>query len=162
MQVQDAYKLLYQGVMGAEHISSNQQEFLHQLEIEFESLSATAGQQLVEPIRVDQALFRFNLRAYKSEHTSIDLLIPYFLDTLLIDYGTKAELIGTWQTFIRICDKDLSEPFPDPEVKQFSQWLEQEDYPAVHHSEVYRREYLPAYRLIAAQFIPLLGVTNAG
>jgi hypothetical protein len=161
MQVQDAYKLLYQGVMGPEHLFSNLQDFSLLLVAEFESLSSDAEQQLVEPIRVDQTLFRLNLRAYKSTHSSVDSLLPHLLDTLHTNHGIKADLIENWHAYVRICVQDLLDTFPISEVQSFSGWLEQADYPAIHHSEVYRREYQPAYRLISSQFIPLLGVPDA-
>jgi len=36
------------------------------------------------------------------------------------------------------------------QVEIFTEWLDANEYPAVHHSERYRSLYRPAYRLVAA------------
>jgi hypothetical protein len=43
-------------------------------------------------------------------------------------------------------------------VFKFGDWLGEMAFPAVHHSKIYSRAYRPAYRLLAAKFIPELGI----
>jgi hypothetical protein len=161
MQVQDAYKLLYQGILGLEHLMSTHQEFTRHLQLEFDSISPDASQHLLEPVRADSTLFRLNLSAYKSLHQTAVPLVPLFLSTSEMKAGTKANLKETWVNFTNLCDRGALSGFQILLVQQFSSWLEQVDYPAVHHSEVYCSEYHPSYRLISAQFIPLIGKNNA-
>ena len=43
----------------------------------------------------------------------------------------------------------------DPQaLEKFFKRMRESEYPAVHHSEVYNREYSPAYRVVAVQFLP--------
>ncbi|HSB67689.1 MAG TPA: hypothetical protein VLD65_14030, partial [Anaerolineales bacterium] len=129
---------------------------------EYESLLPDIKLQLLEPIRADQTLFRLNLRAYKALHQPVKPLISLFLDTSKLSSGSNADLKDTWAAFIDLCMGGKLEGFEISAVQQFSRWLEQEDYPAVHHSEVYHREYRPSYRLIADQFIQSLEAIDAG
>ncbi len=156
MQVQDAYKLIYQGAMGPEHMVATRQEFSRRLEAEFAAISAQPGGPMFDPIRADQALFRVNLRPYKAQHADTNALLSCLLQTSRLYPGDMAELQKNWAGFIQLCERSELRIFPLPDVLQLNHRLEQEDFPPIHHSEAYRQAYQPAYRLVAAQFIPEL------
>ena len=160
MELGDVYKLLYQGAMGPEHMVATQQEFARRLEAEFAILTPSLEQRLLEPVRADQALFRLNLRPFKSRPEHSETLISLLLQTSKLVSGSKAELVETWTVFTQLCKHGEMDAFQAEAVQQFSQWLKHEDYPTVHHSEAYRSNYIPAYRLIAAQFLPQLGLDD--
>ncbi len=162
LQVRDAYKLIYQGAMGPEHMVATQQEFARRLELEFDSLPPVLHERLLEAVRPDQTLFRLNLRPFKAYENTIDRLVPLLLQTSRQVHGSLRELITTWTTFEQIAEQDQAGPFPLEEVIKFSHRLAREGYPSVHHSQVYRREYQPAYRLIAGNLISELGFEDAG
>jgi hypothetical protein len=84
------------------------------------------------------------------------------LETARLSFGDLSELRTTWARFVQSCEQGKITNFNIIEITQFTAWLEQLDFPAVHHSETYRCEYLPAYRLISAQFIHILGLDDAG
>jgi hypothetical protein len=157
MELRDIYKLLYQGMMGAEHLMPSRQEYTRYLEAEFKLLQPDSTDRLLEPLRPDGALFRLNLRPFKSRQLGLEPLISYLLETAQVVTGTRDELLAVWEEFTHLCLAGKIQQYNPAAIEQFSHWLEQVDYPAVHHSEVYSREYQPAYRLIAAQFIPELG-----
>ncbi len=161
MELGDVYKLLYQGVMGPEHMVATRQEFTRRLEAEFERLTPNFELRLLVPVRADQALFRLNLRPFKSRLDRTEMLISLVLQTSKLISGSKAELVETWKVFARLCERGEMDAFQTEAVQKYGHWLEQEDFPAVHHSEAYRREYQPAYRLISAQYLPELGLTDA-
>jgi len=141
---------------------ATRQEFTRHLVSEFETLIPNSEQRLLEPIRADLSLFRLNLCPLKSRHGTTDRLIPFLLQTSKLVNGTKIDLLDTWAIFIQLCEESRLESFRMPEVRRFDRWLARKDYPTIHHSQAYRREYQPAYRLILAQFIPELGLTDAG
>lgn len=161
MQLRDAYKLIYQASMGPEHSVQTPQEFAHRLALEFAPLLPDPHQHLLEPVRDDQSLYRLNLRAYKAKLHDLSQLVPWLLQTSALAKGTKSELLAVWAAFVLLCERGVIDTFRLPVIYEFTHWLEREDFPAVHHSEIYRREYQPAYRLISAQFIPNLGLNNA-
>ncbi len=152
-QVQDVYKLIYQGAMGPEHLVDNPQEFARRFEVEWASLLPARQERLLEAVRKDGTLYRLNLRPYKADDKPVEWLVPLFLQTCGLIQGSKEALIKTWSNFVGLAEQGLTEDFMVHEVRRFSKWLEREDYPPVHHSQVYRREYQPAYRLIAEQYI---------
>lgn len=162
MELRDIYKLLYQGILGPEHMIANRQEYTRRLRNEFKRIHPDPLQRLLEPIQPDHSLFRLNLRAYKSRRPEVDLLVPLLLATSRKISATEYELLRTWSAFVQWCEKGLIQQFKSADLETFSRWLEQQAYPAVHHSKAYRREYQPAYRLISALYTAELGFDVAG
>jgi hypothetical protein len=161
MELRDVYKLIYQGVMGSEHLIESVEGFTEYLFSELASVPADPDERLLEPIRPDDTLVRLNLRPYKSRHLAPDQLIPLLIETSRLYKGTKLELQRTWEVFTQICQERQVVNFDINTLQQFTQRLEELDYPAMHHSETYSNAYQPAYRLIAARFIPSLGLADA-
>jgi hypothetical protein len=161
MELRDVYKLIYQGVMGSEHLIDSEQGFYQYLLSELESVSADPTERLFEAIRPDEALFRINLRPYKSHHLSPDQLFPFLIETARLFKGSKSELRHRWEAFTQLRDGKQVVNFELSALQLFTQRLEEMDYPAMHHSETYAQAYQPAYRLIAARYIPDLGLPDA-
>ena len=157
MGPQDAYKLLYQGIMGPEHLVATQQEFTRRLQAEFDGLLPDRDGRLFETVRPDDLLFRLNLRPYKAIHNSVDALISPLLQTSRSFHGDVTELSSAWAELIRLVERGELSLFAISEVRRLHRLLKKEDFPAVHHTEVYRQAYQPAYRLISAKFIQELG-----
>ena len=162
MGLRDIYKLIFQGVMGSEHLISSPQGFINYLAEEFEPLQPDPSGRLMEPIRPDKTLLRINLRPYKARQLNPDVLIPPLLETARYFKGETSELRISWMEFVHACQQGQFPSFDHDQTHQFTAWLEELDFPAVHHSETYNREYMPAYRLIATEFIHSLGLEDAG
>ncbi len=162
MQPRDVYKLIYQGVMGMEHLISSPDGFIKYLAEEFEPLLPEPTGRLFEPIRPDQTLLRINLRPYKALQIGVDKLISPLLETARAFLGDPSQLQAEWMGFAQSCEQGQIPNFEVAEIHQFTTWLEGLGFPALHHSEVYNREYQPAYRLISAQFAHQLGYNHAG
>jgi hypothetical protein len=162
MELADIYKLLYQGVMGPEHMVATQQEFARRLEAEFESQPQDDTQPVLELIRPDHQLFRLNLRPYKAIHSRINEVIPAMLATTKLITGTLDDVRAVWLGFSRYLEQERISGFSSSLLDEFNNWLNQQSFPPIHHSEVYTREYRPAYRLISSKFIADLGLVDAG
>jgi len=162
MGLRDIYKLLYQGVMGSEHLISSPEEFSRYLAEEFDPLLPDPSERILEPVRPDRTLSRINLRAYKYRQQGLDLLIPALLETAWSFSGNLVELRSVWTGFVQSCERGSISNFDIKELHQFTAWLEQLGFPAVHHSQTYTREYQPAYRLVSEQFVHRLGLDHAG
>ncbi|OGN92437.1 MAG: hypothetical protein A2Z71_09645 [Chloroflexi bacterium RBG_13_50_21] len=161
MEARDIYKLICQGVMGSEHLISSPQVFINYLAEEFEPLRPDPSGCLLEPIRSDGSLLRINLRPYKSRDLRTEVLVPALLETARSFKGDTFGLPATWMDFVHACEQGRFPKFDLDQTHQFTAWLEKLDFPAIHHSAAYNREYLPAYRLIAAEFIHSLGLDDA-
>ena len=161
MEARDIYKLIFQGVMGSEHLISSPQAFINYLAEEFESLPTDPSGRLLEPIRPDSSLLRINLRPYKARELQTDVLVPALLETARSFKGDRSQIQATWMDFVGACEHGSISGFDVSQLHQFTSWVEGLDFPAVHHSEAYEREYKPAYRLISAECLPRLGLDDA-
>jgi hypothetical protein len=142
--------------MGPEHLIDSAEDFSHYLELEYATLQPDATQELFEPIRPDGSLFRLNLRAYKARKLGLGHLINSLLMTAQLIKGTKSELGLTWGSFTQLCLEGYVRHFKPEEVEILDRQLIEQDFPAMHHSQAYRRLYQPAYRLVSAGLIPSL------
>jgi hypothetical protein len=153
MGIRDIYKLFYQGILGPEHIISSSDYFIQRLEAEWEGLETTESDPLWEPVRPDEKLLRINLRPYKNAAGSLELLADACLNTARQHWGTKGDLAAVWEHFTKACKEGFWTGADLEEFTAFTSFIKKNDYPAVHHSEMYRLAYKPAYRLIADIFL---------
>jgi hypothetical protein len=161
MELRDVYKLLYQGVMGAEHLMPSQDEYARFLRDEFKTLEPDPTGHLLEPVRPDGALYRLNLRPYKARRESLESLFPFLIDSAHEIAGSSSELHKTWVKFIELCEGGQISQFSADAVYGFGHWLVEMGFPAVHHSDIYARNYRPAYRLIAAECLQKLALLDS-
>lgn len=148
MALQDVYKLLYQGVLGPEHIIETAESFKARLRSEWEHLPAGPEDELLESIRPDQTLARINLRAYRAAGGSLEQLAEACLDTAGSSFQAIGDLQEIWRSLSRYFLENHLYGFSNQEIQSFSRWLDENNFPPVHHSEIYRQMYRPAYRLI--------------
>jgi hypothetical protein len=159
LQVQDVYKLLYQGVLGSEHLMNFQGAekaalmFEKRLRAEFESVEADKNEPLFESIHPSGKLQRLNLRIYKARRGDLSLLAVECLQVAQCSWGTLAELAGVWDIFVNACKRDKLPGMGLTEVMHFTSWLESDGFPSVHHSQIYRDAYRPAYRLVSGNWL---------
>jgi len=152
MQVQDAYKLLYQGVLGSEHLLGIQPgAFEQRLRLEFDALEPDAAESLFEIIHPAGALRRVNLQPYKAQSGDLARLAAACLNAARQPRGTLADLQAVWALFVLACQPGRWPGLTPADAQVFTGWLEQAGFPAVHHSEIYRQAHRPAYRLVGAE-----------
>jgi hypothetical protein len=149
MELRDVYKLLYQGILGPEHMIHSSEVFIERLQDEWNGLDTENDDPVFETIRPDGKLHRVNLRPYKAMGGSLENLADACLETAKIRWGTKDELVSVWHQ-LTTANRELgwATVYLD-EVEPFSLWLQLIKFPPVHHSESYRNSYRPAYRLAA-------------
>lgn len=155
MRAQDVYKLLYQGIRGAEHNLPSPELFTIRLQAELASLSPDPAEPLCESIRPDNALRRINLRAYLVGCHDRNWLVEACLKTAKLKGGSQQDLIEVWQTFIYSVDAGHFPTISKDQACAFTIWLETHNFPSIHHSTIYQNTYRPAYRLVASQYFPL-------
>jgi len=158
MEPRDVYKLLYQGVLGPEHLIASLEDFAARLRTEYETVPPYAAEPLWEPVCPDGALGRLNLRPFKARGGNMEQLIATCLWTAGQAWGTPEELQAAWATFVELCRAGQWKVLPLPEVLAFSAWLEEHGYPAVHHSTGYKEASAPAYRLVCSKFLSHLKI----
>jgi hypothetical protein len=153
MEPQDVYKLLYQGILGPEHLFTSQDTFRERLKKECKELALGGADSLLEPVRPDGELVRVNLAPYLAVGGDIEKLVQACLETVNTSWGSLEFLKQAWNIYT---DR-IAEGRPDEKtiamITTFTNVIENQSYPAVHHSDRYRRTYQPAYRLAGMALI---------
>ncbi len=163
MDLIDVYKLLHQAAMGPGHAVTDTTAARERLLGEIAALDDGPDDPLFDRISPDGKLVRIHLRSYLREgHSylreghSVDALLDAFLQTAN-SYPPSREKLERFCG----CLADLAEaggiPFKRAEVELYFGAIAEQNYPVVRHSESYRDEYLPAYRVVALEHLPELG-----
>ena len=160
MEIQDVYKLFYQGVYGSAHsMRSSTKEFEDELKEEFARVEKNSKQPLWESIHPEGKIMRIHLAAYKSKNKDIDQLSTLCIWTAEIadkEVESSENLSAAMDTFYKLCKSRKIPKFNPLDVAVYQRWLMENKFPAVHHSEIYHRKYDPHYRLIHRDFLPIL------
>lgn len=148
MQVQDIYKLLYQGVCGPGHWMPDPEKFTERLRSELADLKPDPHEPLFEAIRPDGRLQRIALRACLRLNVSLPALATACLEAGRQTWGTARELAGVWAAFTTQVESGCCPALSPVEIRAFGLQMEGLGYPPVHHSPEYAARYRPAYRLV--------------
>lgn len=145
---QDAYKLLFQGILGPKHLVTAPEAFETRLLAEYTAVPPATDELLYEPVRPDGRLLRVHLRPFKAHGGDPDRLLAACFAAARMPWGAPSELAAVWTD---VAQARRAGRWPQlGVVTAFSAWLAASGYPAVHHSAQYREVYRPAYRLICA------------
>lgn len=152
MQAEDIFKFLFQSAFGCEHLISDEGRVLDYIRREYEVLS---GQQ-TRTDKLDGAYTRVHLSVLSCGLTPETLARLFFLSAKKEPNGNSAlesklsaarDLIREGKLQLDLYDFD----------KKLAAWRES-GYPALHHSETFRAEYRPAYRVIADRYAEFLAI----
>ena len=144
MQPRDAVKLIYQNEFGGGHLILDEQACLGYLRREYDCVAKDPNVPLYEEI--GNGIVRVNLAAVKPE--DIEQLGRDFI-------RSAAEHTGTKERFLQKLDvlRQLTAAghfrFGMIELEYYLSEYIQSGCPTVSHSEQYRQNYTPAYRIIS-------------
>lgn len=156
-RIEDAYKYLYQATRGGEHAVPSKEAAKNWLNKEWMTLGpAAANEPTWEPICPDGSIGRLNLRPFKNESGKADDLLKAFLASAS-EYKTEpSAFTGAWAELGQRLKKDGSNGLTHDEWQRLDGEMKKENYPAVHHSDDYKKANRPAYRILtldAAQWL---------
>ncbi len=153
MQVEDIFKLLYQGVFGCEHLAAAEETVTKR--IEAEALSDFLKR---EPFieKISQNYSRVYLNCL-NEGVSVKTLAKLFILSAQGEKGTVTDLeknlnaakevIATEKTAISLSEIEAG----------VCKWKE-DGYPPISHSDIYKSAYNPAYRVVSNKLVPFIPV----
>jgi len=162
LEWQDVYKFVLQGSCGWTHLLSNrnQESVVHYLNDELnKSSKPQPDERLFDIINNETSLCRVNLRVWKSEnlgkfHELWDLMIKAEKTT----QKTTDIFQKEWSNLMKLIDqgciitsnksKSLVGKWIKIVVKLSEVYRKSSDMPLLHHSETYRTNYKPSYRLV--------------
>ena len=151
MQPQDVVKLCYQAAFGAEHLLADKDAAFTWLQKEFEEVKVTeVSERLYEQIH--DKVCRINLREWKRRNMPLRWLFHIFVESASFTDPHGEE------NFAQCLSE--SEMLIQQGVFSFSmqEWNETKKQGPVHHSETYRQQEQPAYRIVCSRYIRLLPI----
>jgi len=161
MQVQDVYKLLHQAALGSEHAVHDVTAARDWLEREVKNLPKGPDEPLTDIIAPDRLILRVHLRPYVRTGGDLEALHAAFVRTANEFRGSKEKLKQYGASTAQLAAEGWL-PFSRREVEVFFAKIEKQGFPAMQHSEIYRQAYMPAYRVVAREYLPagmdLMGV----
>lgn len=147
VEIQDIYKMLYQGVFGGEHLLTTRDAAQMRLDEEWRRVSADGEQDLFEPVSIDGRVVRINLRRCKADGIDLAEIWRAFHASGGKVNASLEDFEGTWRRFHGLCSKRLL-MFPADKVAAFGREAKNFGCPAKHHSSAYRQANEPAYRVL--------------
>ncbi len=165
-QVQDVYKLLYQAALGSGHAVPDAARARSWLEEEISHLIPDANQPLIEHISPEtnreRNLVRVNLRPFLAASANSELLLDAFVRTAN-EFAGSISRLERYLSLLCQMPSRADFHFSIKDFENFVGEMRNQDYPAVHHSQLYARHYQPAYRVVAQEFLePILGKNRCG
>lgn len=150
MEVRDVCKLIYQSVFGGGHMIPNPDYSLKRLQEEYNTVekSLSDGTEVVESL--GKGMVRIYLHALK-EGMAAETLNKMFVLSANQKKGTMDELEHNLKELLSMCEKK-EVPFDIEETKDFIEAWKEQGYPAISHSESYRMNYQPTYRVVDKKY----------
>jgi hypothetical protein len=146
MQVQDVYKLLYQANFGIGHLLADTLATTTRLEAELAALGAPGPYELLmERISEDGEIIRVNLRPFRAMDLDHTTLVRCMFRSV-VDPDSLS-FVRQWNDFFAMVRYGVLD-FPLPDAEAWNARIGRGDFSPVSHSEVYRRAYKPAYRVV--------------
>lgn len=140
MQPQDAVKLCFQAAFGAEHLLEDIEKAKNYFNTEFEGVQKAHGL-LAEFIADD--VCRINLAVWKK----MGLCPNELFDLFVASASQKRE--GSEEIFWKYMSEAEKLPWPVGHWQNFVEEYKKGGVRAVHHSQIYREQERPSYRIIS-------------
>lgn len=153
LEIQDLYKLVYQGTLGPAHVVSDPAAARRWLEREISELGDAPVVPVVERLPPDGRLVRVNLRPYLDAGGDPDRLLEAFVETAKQAWGSLEILRQNWSEVTSLAESGEL-PFPPDSLIAYFVRQESDGFPAVHHSPNYQTMYRPAYRVVLRPLLP--------
>ena len=150
MEIQDAYKYLYQSTFGCGHLVGDETAAADFIRREAEH--CVACQPAIEPL--DGHYSRVHLCLLKQTGLTAETLAAVFALSAA-ETGEREELEERLAQLEEMAERGEL-PFSPNETTQAVENWRRRGYPACRHSQTYRQWYQPSYRVIANRFVPLL------
>jgi hypothetical protein len=143
MQPTDAVKLIYQNEFGGGHLIRDEEACLNYLRREYADQKKDPTAPLYEDI--GNGIVRVNLAAVKPE--DLEQLGQDFIASAAKHKGTLDSFLNKLEVLHKLTTEGVF-TFDVDALKVYLSEYKAAGYPAVSHSNVYRKHYVPAYRVV--------------
>lgn len=151
MRATDYYKLLYQGAFGVAHIMGDAAWDWLNKEAGSININEHPDEPLVEDIAADGSMVRVNLRPYLRRGLPLEDLFEAMKKTAPQE-GSNELFLEAWEVFKGLAASGELQVDPG-ELEALDEELQREGPTPHHHSDAYREECHPAYRIVEREFL---------
>ena len=148
MEIIDIFKFIYQSSFGCEHLVSDRESVVRYIEQELKNLPC--GQTPHIDV-LDGPYVRVHLSCIGERLTADELGELFCLSATHEEHGREALISKLLVARELIVDGALQ--FSVEEFDSMHRQWQEMGYPAVHHSDTFRSEYHPAYRVISEKYL---------
>ena len=149
VRVEDAYKWAYQATRGGEHGIPDEESARKWLDKEWLTLGKPmTNESLWEQLCPGGDIGRLNLRPYKSQNGKEDDLLEAFLASSREYRTEQSSFTDAWLDLGKRLKKKRAGKLDHKAWKKLDTEMKAKNYPAIHHSEIYEKAHLPAYRVL--------------
>lgn len=156
---QDVYKVLYQGVCGPGHLLQDGVALERALEQEWERVPAMTGR-LWMAIGIEADWSWLNLGVWKGRGGTLPPLKDTLWQSIHASHADRATVSQYWAGVVAAVDAGTL-PLASNEVHAFTDMLIERNYPVVHHTERFIKDYQPAYRVLSRRLAEAAGVRRS-
>ena len=146
IELRDIYKLLHQSVFGPEHLGEGASESA--IAEEMQSAEEVGFEEpLLEPISIDAGACRINLRAARG----LDIPASLIAEAMRLSAKTFVGDQNTFDLLWREVEENLgklSAEFDVENYRKLTRSMTEKEFPPLHHSDPYRDQNRPAYRVL--------------
>jgi hypothetical protein len=146
IELRDIYKLIHQSVFGPEHLGEGASE--DAIAEEMQSAGKVGFKEpLLVPISFDARACRVNLRAARDMHVPASLITEAMRASAKTFEGGRNAFALLWRELGGNLDR-LSLEFDLDEYRKLTRTMADKEFPPLHHSDSYREQNKPAYRVL--------------
>lgn len=150
MQPTDAVKLIYQNEFGGGHLIKDKEKCKAFLLEEYAAVEQKSQGEIFEPI--GNSTVRVHLNLLDRQNLQPETLCEWFILSSERCSGSAESFEEKLGVLKDIC-AERAFSFSCEELQEYIGKCKEKGYPAVSHSEQYRRAYSPAYRIVYEEFI---------
>ncbi len=155
MQIQDMVKLIYHNEFAGGHLITDEMDSLKRLEEECRAFMRHSEDREIPSGSVFEdignGLCRLHLTTLQGAGIDLATVNRLFINTANSVSGSIQNFEAKLEV-LKQCCKDKLLPYPIDEVESYLYDYQSQGYPPIRHSKIYRDFYLPAYRIVKAEY----------
>lgn len=149
LEVADIFKFVFQSAFGCEHLVSSEERALNYIKAELERIKDDESAPRIDALDGDYS--RVHLSCINDTLSAEDLA-KYFCLSAKTEPDGKKKLIEKIAV-ARELIADGTIPLSLSDFDELHTRWREAGYPAIHHSDSFRKAYRPAYRVIANEYL---------
>ena len=152
IELQDILKMLFQNEFGPKHLAENEIECFKSLSTEINSIDYNENEELFEDIGCDA--LRLNLKAIPVG-TDLNYINKIIVNSASEFCGTNEKLVVKFGLLV-VMAENQEIPFDIERVRDETNAFAKNGFKPISHSEVYKQNYSPSYRVISKKYKELV------